>query len=217
MYKRIILFDLDGTLTDPGLGITNSILYALGEMGMEQPPREALYRFIGPPLVDEFQKVYGVSQETAYTMVKHFQVYFSDRGIYENNLYDGVPAMLERLKDAGCTLVLATSKPEVFAKRVLEHFDLMKYFDAAAGSTIDETRTAKAEVIAYALEKAGAGRETAVMVGDRKHDVAGAKANGLRSLGVLYGYGSRQELTEAGADLLAETVPDVAEVLLKNP
>ena len=217
MHKRTILFDLDGTLTDPGLGITNSILYALGEMGMEQPPREALYRFIGPPLVDEFQKVYGASRETAYTMVKHFQVYFADRGIYENSLYDGVPAMLERLQAAECALVLATSKPEVFAKRVLEHFDLMKYFDAVAGSNIDETRTAKAEVIAYALEKTGAAQETAVMVGDRKHDVTGAKANGLRSLGVLYGYGSRRELTEAGADLLAETVPDVAEVLLQHP
>lgn len=216
MNSPTILFDLDGTLTDPGIGITNSILYALGEMGMEQPPREALYRFIGPPLVEEFQKVYGVSKDTSLAIVKQFQVYFADRGIYENSMYDGIPSMLERLKQAGCHLVLATSKPEVFACRVLEHFDLMRFFDAVAGSTMDETRTAKAEVIAYALEKSGADREHAVMVGDRKHDVAGAKANGLRSLGVLYGYGSRQELVEAGADLLAETVPDVAKVLLET-
>lgn len=217
MNRRTILFDLDGTLTDPGLGITNSILYALGKMGMEQPPREALYRFIGPPLVEEFQKVYGVTRETSLAMVKHFQVYFADRGIYENSLYEGIPAMLERLKCAGHHLVVATSKPEVFACRVLEHFDLMEFFDAVAGSTIDETRTAKSEVIAYALEKSDGSKEKAVMVGDRKHDVAGAKANGLRALGVLYGYGSRQELVDAGVDLLAETVPDVADVLLKTP
>ena len=210
-----ILFDLDGTLTDPGIGITNSIAYALEQCGMPVPPREKLYRFIGPPLLDEFQKVCGVTETGARELVAQFRVYFQSRGIFENRMYDGIPQMLQRLQDHGCRLVLATSKPEVFAEQVLDHFSLRPYFTAVAGSTIDEGRTDKAEVIAYALGKLGSpGRP--LMVGDRKHDVAGAHANGLPCLGVLYGYGSRQELTEAGADRLAAAVPDVADVILSQ-
>ena len=208
-----ILFDLDGTLTDPGIGITNSIAYALEQRGMPVPPRERLYRFIGPPLLDEFQKVYGVSEAEARELVAQFRVYFQSRGIYENRMYDGIPEMLQRLLNHGCRLVLATSKPEVFAEQVLEHFSLRKYFTAVAGSTIEEGRTDKAEVIAYALDKL---EETGrpLMVGDRKHDVMGAQTNGIPCLGVLYGYGSREELTEAGADRLAAEVPDVADLIL---
>lgn len=208
-----ILFDLDGTLTDPGIGITNSIAYALEQRGMPVPPREQLFRFIGPPLLKEFQKVYGVTEAEARELVAQFRVYFESRGIFENRMYDGIPEMLQRLRDHGCRLVLATSKPEVFAEQVLEHFSLRQYFTAVAGSTIDEGRTDKAEVIAYALDKLeAAGRP--LMVGDRRHDVVGAQANNIPCLGVLYGYGSRQELTEAGAVRLAETVEDVADLAL---
>lgn len=208
-----ILFDLDGTLTDPGIGITNSIAYALEQRGMPVPPREQLFRFIGPPLLDEFQKVYGVTEAEARELVAQFRVYFESRGIFENRMYEGIPEMLQRLRDHGCRLVLATSKPEVFAEQVLEHFSLRQYFTAVAGSTIDEGRTDKAEVIAYALGKLeAAGRP--LMVGDRRHDVVGAQANKIPCLGVLYGYGSRQELTEAGAVRLAETVEDVADLAL---
>lgn len=208
-----ILFDLDGTLTDPGIGITNSIAYALEQRGMPVPPREQLFRFIGPPLLDEFQKVFGVTEAEAREMVAQFRVYFESRGIFENRMYDGIPKMLQRLRDHGCRLVLATSKPEVFAEQVLEHFSMRQYFSAVAGSTIDEGRTDKADVIAYALGKLETvGRP--LMVGDRRHDVVGAKANGIPCLGVLYGYGSQQELTEAGAARLAETVEDVAELAL---
>lgn len=208
-----ILFDLDGTLTDPGIGITNSIAYALEQRGMPVPPREQLFRFIGPPLLEEFQKVYGVTEAEARELVAQFRVYFESRGIFENRMYDGIPEMLQRLRDHGCRLVLATSKPEVFAEQVLEHFSLRQYFTAVAGSTIDEGRTDKAEVIAYALDKLeAAGRP--LMVGDRRHDVVGAQANNIPCLGVLYGYGSRQELTEAGAVRLAETVEDVADLAL---
>ena len=212
-----ILFDLDGTLTDSALGITNSIMYALEHCGMPVPPRESLYRFVGPPLIEEFQKAYDVSRESAERIVRKFQVYFADRGIFENTVYDHVPEMLGLLCDAGCRLILATSKPEVFAEQIMDHFQLRPFFHTIAGSEIQETRTDKAEVISYAMEKAGItdSRRT-VMVGDRSHDVIGAHENGLPALGVLYGYGSREELTAAGVDFLADSVPDAADFLLNR-
>ena len=144
-----------------------------------------------------------------------FREYFSEIGIFENTVYKGVPEMLETLQAAGFTLAVATSKPEVFAERILARFDLAKYFTAVAGATMDEKRTNKAEVIRYALEKLGVKeRSHILMVGDREHDILGAKAVGLKSLGVLYGYGDRAELTAAGADLLAETPMDVCRIIL---
>lgn len=205
-----IFFDLDGTLTDPGEGITNSVAYALKKEGIEPPPREELYTFIGPPLVDSFMKLYGFSRERALRAVEEYREYFRDRGIFENRVYDGIPRLLEELCAKGKRLVLATSKPELFAKRILAHFDLERYFTFAAGALMDETRTKKADVIAYALASCGITDPSSVlMVGDRLHDVEGAKACGMDSLGVLYGYGSREELTEAGATYLAERVEDI--------
>jgi phosphoglycolate phosphatase len=205
-----IFFDLDGTLTDPGEGITNSVAYALKKEGIEPPPKEELYTFIGPPLVDSFMKLYGFSRERALRAVEEYREYFRDRGIFENRVYDGIPRLLEELCAKGKRLVLATSKPELFAKRILAHFDLERYFTFAAGALMDETRTKKADVIAYALTSCGITDPSSVlMVGDRLHDVEGAKACGMDSLGVLYGYGSREELTEAGATYLAERVEDV--------
>ena len=214
MHPATILFDLDGTLTDPGLGITNAIAYALAEAGMPVPPREALYRFIGPPLLPEFQAVYGVDEAGARALLADFRVYFSDRGIWENRVYDGVPEMLAALRDAGCRLLLATGKPEHFAVQILERFGLAPYFTAVAGSAEDERNAAKDQVIALALSRAGAGPAGAVMVGDRLHDVRGAHAHGIPALGVLYGYGTRAELEAAGADGLAETVADIPRLLL---
>lgn len=208
-----IFFDLDGTLTDPGLGITNSVAYALRQTGREVPPREELYAYIGPPLMEQFQSVYGISLEEARAMTDQFRVYFQDKGILENQLYDGIPEALQALKDAGATLVVATSKPEVFAERVLERFGLRQYFTIVAGSTMDESRTNKADVIAYAMEKLGRPVGRALMVGDRKHDVLGAKAHGIPTVGALYGYGSREELTEAGAVAIADTVADLVPVI----
>lgn len=211
MRYDVILFDLDGTLTDPGVGITNSVSYALQKCGVTPPPREALYPFIGPPLLDAFSTFYGFSPTQCQDALCYYREYFSETGIFENKLYDGIPDLLAMLCQRGLRLALATSKPELFARQILAHFDLTKYFSLIAGSTMDETRTAKDEVIAYALD----GLVTpcsALMVGDRKHDVLGAKRCGLDSLGVLYGYGSREELLEAGATYLAEDLKTVATI-----
>ena len=209
-----IFFDLDGTLTDPGEGITNSVAYALRQTGREVPPRSELYSYIGPPLLEQFMNVYGVDETEARAMTDEFRVYFQDRGILENELYAGIPEALQALKEAGATLIVATSKPEVFAERILERFDLRKFFTVVAGSTMDESRTNKADVIAYAMEKLGRPVGKALMVGDRKHDVLGAAAHGIPTVGALYGYGSREELMDAGAVAIADTVADLVPVIL---
>lgn len=214
MKYRYILFDLDGTLTDPGLGITNSVMYALNKFGIHAEDREALYPFIGPPLWESFTRFYGMSPEQADRAVASYREYFSQKGLFENEPYPGIEKTLEGLKARGKRLAVATSKPEVYARRILEHFDLAKYFDLIAGSTMDKSRSKKADVIAYALERlSGAGPENAVMVGDREHDVLGAKENGLGCLGVLFGYGSRLELETAGAIKIASNLSEVMDFL----
>lgn len=212
MYD-IVLFDLDGTLTDPGLGITNSVIYALKRYGIEAESRESLYAFIGPPLADSFMKYYGFSAEKAAEAIGVYREYFSVRGLYENEVYLGVPQLLEKLKAMGKKIVLATSKPEEFSVKILEHFGLMGYFDVVAGASMDEKRNKKGDVIRYAMEKGGFTAEDAVMVGDREHDVLGAKENGIASIGVLYGYGSEKELKDAGADYIAASVEDILKFL----
>ena len=211
-----VFFDLDGTLTDAGLGITNSVAYALKKNGIEPPPREELFKFVGPPLVDSFIKYYGFTPDGARKAVDDYREYFRDRGIFENSVYDGVVELLESLKKAGKKIVLATSKPEHFAKIVLSHFELDKYFYFVAGALMDETRTKKGDVIRFVLDSCGSpNKESVIMVGDRSHDVIGAKEHEIRSIGVLYGYGSRDELVNAGADFIAATPEDVTEIILK--
>ena len=196
-----LFFDLDGTLTDPGEGITNSVAYALEKFGISVADRAELYPFIGPPLIDSFMKLYGFSHEKAKLAVAYYREYFHDRGIFENRLYDGIPDLLKRLTDAGKTLVVATSKPEPFARRIVEHFGLSEYFTLVAGASFDETRSEKWDVIEYAIKSLGlTDRKNIVMIGDRKHDIIGAKKTGLDSIGVLWGYGDRAELADAGAD-----------------
>lgn len=211
-----ILFDLDGTLTDPGLGITNSIMYALKKMSIPLPERQALYQFIGPPLMDSFHERYGLDEASCAQAVVYYREYFSVTGLFENEVYPGIREMLGALRQAGKKLVLATSKPELYARRILEHFDLARYFTHIVGATMDETRTAKHEVIAYALEAFGIDPAGAIMVGDREHDVLGAKKNGLACVGVLYGYGSRRELTDAGATALANSPEELLGILMEE-
>lgn len=209
-----ILFDLDGTLTDPGIGITNSVMYALRKFGIEEADRTKLYAFIGPPLIDSFQKYYGFSKEKAREAVEYYREYFTEKGMLENYVYEGVEEMLAALVEAGMTLCLATSKPEPYAKIILEHFGLSQYFHFIAGAKLDETRTKKDEVIEYALELCGISDSSKViMVGDREYDILGAKKFAMDSMGVLYGYGNREELESAGATYIAETVRGVSETI----
>lgn len=206
----IILFDLDGTLTDPGLGITNSVMYALRKYGMEVPPRQELYSFIGPPLKQSFMRWCGFDEAEGEQAVKYYREYYRDKGLLENEVYDGIEDMLKALREKGKRLAVATSKPEEFAIRILEHFGLAQYFEVIAGDTLDFKRNTKADVIASALERLGVtDRSGVIMVGDREHDVIGAKAQDLPCIGVLFGYGSQEELEAAGAKHIAQTPADV--------
>lgn len=217
MDKRYYLFDLDGTLTDPEEGITKCMAYALQSFGIEEDLAD-LRKFIGPPLRDTLRDDYGFNPQQAEAAVTKYRERFAVKGLYENVPYPGIGELLERLRNEGKTLLVATSKPTVYAQRILDHFDLAKYFSVVAGSELDGRRSKKGEVIAYALEQAGIpaadSSRMAVMVGDRLYDVLGAKEHGMDCIGVLYGYGSRQELEEAGAAALAESVEQLGELLL---
>lgn len=217
--KTHILFDLDGTLTDPKEGITKSVRYALNRFGIQVDDLDSLCPFIGPPLTDSYKKYYGLSDEQAWQGVLVYREYFSRQGWHENKEYPGIREMLTALKAAGKILMVATSKPEEFAVRILEHFKLAEYFDFIGGADMEETRSRKGDVIRYVLEECGlgSGREAAskaVMVGDREHDVLGARECGLECIGVLYGYGSRKELENCKAAHVAGTVQDLEKLLL---
>ena len=213
---KYILFDLDGTLTDPAVGITTSVAYALEKFGIKVDDISTLNHFIGPPLLDSFMEDYGFTEDQAKNAIEYYRERFRVKGLYENIVYDGILGMLKELKKSGKELILATSKPEPFAKEIMQHFGLDKYFLFIAGSNFDGTRTAKSEVIEYALENAGVIDKTScIMIGDRKHDIAGARKTSLDSIGVLYGYGSREELESAGATYIAETVDDITKLIIK--
>lgn len=206
----IFFFDLDGTITDSSLGITNSVMYALKKFGIEETEREKLYKFIGPPLNVSFHEYYGFSKEQCADAVKYYREYYKDKGIFENQVYDGFKEVVKKLKESQKTLIVATSKPEPFARTIIEHFGLSPYFDYVAGMELGGGRGTKAEVIRYALKACKIEDKTKVlMVGDREHDVIGAREAGIDCLGVLYGFGSREELENAGADYIAETVKDI--------
>lgn len=205
MYKYV-LFDLDGTLTDSGIGITNSVEYALNKYNITVDDRAELYRFIGPPLQNSFKEFYGFSNEDCVLAVEYYREYFKEKGIYENKVYDGIVDMLKALKKNGNKIILATSKPEAFAITILKHFNLIQYFDFISAATMDGSRSAKADIIKFALDNYGiSDSSSAIMVGDRKHDIIGAKQCNIDSIGVLFGYGSRNELEMAGADFIVET------------
>ena len=211
----IIFFDLDGTLTDPGLGITNAVMYSLEKYGLPVPPREKLYKFIGPPLTWSYQTYFGFSEEQSVEAVKFYREHYAVIGLFENEVYPGVPEMLEKLRGAGKTLCIATSKPEKFAVQILEHFGLAGLFHHICGADFEGKRGGKHEVIEYAIGRCGnPDRNDIVMVGDREHDILGGKKSGLATVGVLYGYGDRAEHEAAGADAIAETVEQLEKLLL---
>ena len=210
-----LFFDLDGTLTDPVLGITNSFIYALKYFGIEIPSYEKLCTFIGPPLPDTFKTQFGFDDTKAAEGVKKYREYFSTKGLLENSVYPGIPELLTELKQAGKKLVVATSKPEEYSVRIIEHFGLAQYFENVCGSLMDESRSKKDEVIAYAIERNNISDKSKIlMIGDRKHDILGAKKTGLKSCGVLFGYGSREELETAGANFIAKDISQLRSILL---
>lgn len=236
---RYVLFDLDGTLTDPKEGICRSVQYALHQMGIEEPDIDRLEPFIGPPLEDSFMEFYHMSKTDAGKAIEHYRERFSAIGLYENMVYDGIPRMLKRLKAAGCHLAVASSKPEVFVKRILQHFHLESYFDVVVGSELDGRRSRKEEVVEETLLRLYAREETDVrttdrehsgawlkgkdsapfrgstaMVGDRIFDMNGAKAYGLHGVAVAYGYAPEGELKRSGAEHIADTVKDLERYLL---
>lgn len=200
-YKNY-LFDLDGTLTDPADGITNALKHAQEKMGLPVSTKEELFVFIGPPLLPMFASEWGLNEEDCKQALLYYREYFSVTGLFENEVYPGIEDMLKKLRAAGKGVYVASSKPEPYCERILAHFGLDTYFDGICGSLFNETRTKKEEVIAYALEHYGLKKEETLMIGDRSHDVTGAKLNGLDCAGVLFGYGSKEELTEAGAKYL---------------
>ena len=214
MYDTI-LFDLDGTLTDPGEGIINSVLYALNKYEIHIEDKTDLYKFIGPPLVDSFKIYFGFSEEKSMQAVEYYREYFKEKGMFENTVCDGIEDLLESLKAADKKLIAATSKPEPFAVKILEHFSLAGYFDFIAGATMNSQRIKKAHIIEYALNCCNINDLSGVvMVGDREHDIIGAKTVGIDSIGVLFGYGSREELVRAGASYIAEKTEDIYKIVI---
>ncbi len=212
--KKYIFFDLDGTLTDSAEGITNSVAYVLARYGIKVEDKSSLNVFVGPPLVESFMKYYGFDREKARASVGIYREYFEDKGMFENAVYPGIPELLDGLRKDGYKLYVATSKPEQYSVKILEHFGLAEYFEMIGGADMNETRVHKGDVIRYVMESCGLiNPDEIVMIGDRENDMNGAKQNHMDSVGVLYGYGSREELENAGAGHIAETVEELGKVL----
>lgn len=210
-YKHI-LFDLDGTLTDPAEGITKCIAYALEAKGIITPDLDSLKPLIGPPLKDTFMHSYGFGEQEALVCVDKYRERFAMQGLYENMLFDGVPELLERLKSKDYKVYLATSKPEIFAHRILQHFAIDQYFDFAGGSALDDSRPTKTSVIQYVMENARlTNPHDCIMIGDRKHDLIGARETNMDAIAVLYGYGSQAELEQESPAYLLHSVADLIE------
>ena len=215
MQYKNILFDLDGTLTDSGPGIRNAVRHALRRFGIEETEKEKLDRFIGPPLYDSFQRFYGIDPETAKNGEEYFREYYRDIGIFENSLYDGIDECLCALVRGGMKLYIATSKPDFMAERVVEHFDIKKYFNGIFGAKPDMSISSKKDVISL-LRNAHPEitPENSIMVGDREHDVFGARHHGIGCVGVLWGYGSEKELCDAGVVTTVKTPLSLSQYLL---
>ena len=211
----IIAFDLDGTLTNPERGLIASFVYAFKKMGVDYGQKSELKRFIGPPIYEEWQRCFGFTPEESSKALLIFREYYSVYGWWDNEIYPGVKEMLEKLKNAGKKIILATSKPEIFAKKVLELFDISKYFDFIGGASTDKTRDKKSEVLEYSLASVGVSdKSKAILVGDRVYDSEGAIACGIDSLGVLYGHGSDSEVRSAGFTYVVNNVEDIAALLI---
>ena len=217
MKYKYVLFDLDGTLTDPYMGITNSIFHSLKYYPhINAPEREVLKPFIGPPLYASYMKYFGMDKKTAEQAVEHYREYYRVKGKLENELYDGIKALLEELKSCGARVVMATSKPKVFACEIAEHFEIMQYFDYICGSTLDGSFIEKADIIAHVMRECGFNNDDTVMIGDTVFDIEGAKANRIDSIAVRYGYGDIAALEKSGANAVLDSVKELRQYLLSE-
>ena len=211
MFAKAVLFGLDGTLTDSGEGIINCAIFAMERLGIPVPPREELGVFVGPPLWDTFRQ-FGVPSDRVDEAVEIFRSRYVPIGKFENTPYPGIRETLEALRAQGRKLYVATSKPEVTAREILEHFDLSRYFAEICGATVDKTRTSKEDVIAYLLSL-DACRENSVMVGDTTFDVIGAAAHGIPTIGAAWGYGKTEDMVSAGAAAIARSPEDLLRII----
>lgn len=231
--EKTILFDLDGTLTASGIGITKCVQYALGKMGHPENDLKKLEIFIGPPLITQFMEYLNISKEEAEQAVVYYRERYTTVGIFENELYPNVEKLLKTLKDNNYTLAVSSSKPEKFVKQILEHFKIEQYFDEVVGATMSEKRTDKAEVIEETLKRLGRincsnndtnntakektiNTENIIMVGDKKHDILGARQFGIPCVAVSYGYGTIEELTNENPHKIVDTVDELLDYLLNN-
>lgn len=216
MKYQKILFDLDGTVSDPKIGITKSFQYALEFFGISVENLDELEPVIGPPLKQSFMEFYHLSEEDALTAIEKYRERFGTKGLYENTLYSGMKKLLERLKSEGCELAIASSKPTLYVEQILEYFEIRSCFSHVVGAYMDGRRGEKEEVVEDAIKLLGGEQQKKhmVMVGDRKFDIFGAHQNGLSAIGVTYGYGGKQELLQAGADAIVDSVSQLEEVLL---
>ena len=213
-YKKI-LFDLDGTLTASEPGIFACIKHALSFFGIKEEDEEKLRLMIGPPLGQSFSDMYGFNEQQAAIALEKYRERYTEEGIFENSVYDGIPELLNKLQKSGFDCILATSKPESFAKRIIDYFDISKYFTFVSAGDMDQKLCEKEDIIKKALEYTKTtDKSEVVMIGDRKYDVIGAKSCGIDSIGVLYGYGSLEELQKAGATYIAEKVKDIEKILI---
>ncbi len=214
MKLKYILFDLDGTLTDPAPGITGCVNYALEKFGKGVEDLSQLNAYIGPPLVASFERFHGLTHEQALKGLEYYRERFATEGIFQNVMYPEIPVILRKLKQDGYTLILATSKPEEFASLILKHFGIFEYFDFIAGNTLNEERQTKASVIEYIREiYTDLSGRNAIMVGDRRYDTEGAAACGIYTIGVLYGYGDLNEHKAAGTRYLADTPQEICDII----
>lgn len=219
MYKHVF-FDLDGTITEPEEGIINGVLFSLSKFGITVEDRTTLYPYIGPPLRDSFRDYHGLSEEDTEQAILYYREYYSTKGIYQNDIMPGMEQAFQTLRQHGCHLYVATSKPELYAKQILQHLKLDGYFDIIAGSTFDKARDTKAAVIEYlitgiAADQVKPSADEMIMVGDRKFDVIGARAFGIDTIGVLFGYGSKEEFEACDCRYVAADAEEMVQMILQ--
>lgn len=216
MNYKYIVFDLDGTLSDPYVGITNSVKYSMKKMGREIPDGFDLSLFIGPPLYFSFEEFFCMSKEDSAVAVDFFREYYNEKGLYENVIYDGISSLLQSIKDGGGVALVGTSKPQIFAERVLHDIGIYEYFDEISGADMSESHSSKEHIIRRALELAGVNESEyskCLMVGDRRFDIEGANLCGIHSVGVTWGYGSKEELVGEGATFTADTPKELSKII----